>query len=579
MSERIVLVGGVAAGAAAAAKARRANEQPDIVMIEAGPHVSFANCGLPYYLGGQIARRNDLFAVRPETFRKRFNVELRLSTEVVSVQPGDKSLEARDASGNIEKLTYDRLILATGAVPVAVPIDGLDGPNVFPCRTVPDADAIRARIKELAPQEAAGARAGSARKPRALIIGGGYVGLECAEQLLGRGFEVAVVELLDQLMGPLDPEMAQPLQTALEAAGAEVVLGDGVARIEPGDGRPAAAILQSGRRVPFDLAVIGLGVSPNVALARQGGLKLGSTGAIAVDPQQRTSDPAIFAAGDNCESVFLPTGRPVNIPLAGPANKQGRVAGANAAMDLLQIPPDDRRRLRFTGVLGTAGVRVCGAVAGVTGLTEKAALREGVKAAVTYVPGLSHARYYPGAGQILVKIVYDPADGRLLGGQVVGGDEGVDKRIDVLATAIQAGMTVEDLEQLDLCYAPPFNSARDVVIMAGFVAANSRRGSAPAVGPMELLEELAGDDAPLVVDVRSPREYGDGHPPGAVNVPVDEMRARIDEIPTDRPVVVHCETGYRSHIAQQILRNRGRENARNLLGGYDLLNRVLKLVK
>ncbi len=579
MSQRIVIVGGVAAGASAATKARRTHEQAEIVLIEAGPYVSFANCGLPYYVGGEIPRREDLFVVGPRMLATRFNLDVRVNTRVTAIGAAERQVQLRNGSGATETLGYDRLILATGTVPIVPPIEGLKGPNVFTCRSVPDADAIVKRIAELTPDEveAVGPQAARDLRLRALVIGAGYIGLECAEQLLGRGFEVTLVELLDQLMSPLDPEMAEPLQSALAAAGVEVILGDGVARIERRDGQPATAVLQSGRRAPFDLAILGTGVRPNVALARQAGLRLGPTGAIAVDPCQRTSEPAIFAAGDNCECILLPTGRPANVPLAGPANKQGRIAGANAALDLLGAPQDDRRRLRFKGALGTAVVRVRDAVAGVTGLTEKLARAEGLDFATAYVPGLSHAGYYPGARPLLIKIVYRRSDGRLLGAQAAGGTEGVDKRIDVLATAIQAGLTVEDLEQLDLCYAPPFGSAKDPVVMAGFVAANALRGTAPSVGPMELTEELRSQQPPAVVDVRTEREYAAGHLEGALNVPLDEIRQRMDTVPAHGRLVLYCGAGYRSYVAQQILLNQGRQNVRNLLGGYTLLERAARL--
>ena len=570
MSKRIVIVGGVAAGASAATKARRTGEQAEIVLLEAGPHVSVATCGLPYYVGGEIARRDDLFVVRPGRFRRRFNIDLRLNAEAVSVSPAERTVTVAGKSARTEALPYDRLILATGALPVAPPIEGLEGPDVFTCRSVGDADAIVERIEKLTPEPPQAGR-------RALIIGGGYVGLECAEQLLRRGFGVTVAELMDQLMGPLDPEMAWPIQLALERAGGEVILNDGVARIErDGKGRATAAVLQGGRRVPFDLAVMGLGVRPNVGLAEAAGLKLGPTGALAVDAHQRTSEAAIFAAGDNCESIFLPTGRPANIALAGPANKQGRVAGANAALDLAGADEDDPRRLRFAGTLGTAVVRVGGTVAALTGLSEKLARSEGIDAAIAYADGASHAGYYPGAQTMLIKLIYAPDSGRLLGAQAVGG-EGVDKRIDVLAAAILGRMTVEDLEQLDLGYAPPLGSSRDMIIQAGSVASNVRRGIAPPVGPFELLDELASEAPPLVLDVRTRGEYDRGHLPDALHIFVDELRGRAQEVPRARPVVVYCASGYRSHIAQQILRHHGRGNVRNLLGGFSLLAQVSKL--
>ncbi|MFZ0256139.1 MAG: FAD-dependent oxidoreductase [Gammaproteobacteria bacterium] len=408
---------------------------------------------------------------------------------------------------------------------------------------------------------------------RALIMGGGYIGLECAEQFIQRGIRTTVAEAQEQLMGPLDPEVTQPIQEALENAGATVILNDAVARIDAVGDRNQA-ILNSGRLVKFDLAIIATGVRPNVELAQKAGIALGRTGAIAVDGQQRTSDPAIYAAGDNCESVYLLTGDPVNIPLAGPANKQGRVAGQNAALDLKDVDRDDPHRLRMRGVLGTGIVRVCGVVAGGTGLTEKAATRSGVDVAVSYVIGTNHAGYYPNAALLGLKLVFAPQDGRLLGAQAVGGGDGVDKRLDVLATAIHGGMTVEDLEHLDLCYAPPFGSAKDIVIMAGFIAANAQRGISPGISPITLRQELQSDTPPLVVDVRDEREFETEHLKMAVNIPLEDLRERIEEIPKDQPVVVHCSVGYRSYIAQQILRQHGWANVRNLYGGFAFASEV-----
>lgn len=579
MPERIVVVGGVAAGASAAAKARRTNEQAEIVMLEAGPYMSFANCGLPYYVGGEIASRDALFVAGPEKFHDFFRIDVRLNTGVISVVPAERRIVYAGADGGEASMDYDRLVLATGTVPIIPPIPGLDGPNIYHCRTVPDVDAIMQRLSLLLPREMEGGHSINVRDAgfQALIIGGGYIGLECAEQLMQRGFRVSVVEAQDQLMGPLDPEIAQPVQLELQDAGTTVILGDAVLRIEAAGNR-SRAVLKSGREVTFDIAIVGTGVRPNVALAKAAGLQLGKTGAIAVDARQRTSDDAIFAAGDVCEAVFLPTGEPVNIPLAGPANKQGRIAGQNAALDLLGAGADDPRRLAMPGVLGTAIVRVGKVIAGGTGLTEKGARRAGLETAVAYVVGPNHAGYYPGSKPLLLKLVYQPASGRLLGAQAVGQD-GIDKRLDVLAVAIQGRMTVEDLEDLDLCYAPPFGSAKDVAIMGGFVASNAWRGTSPGASPMEVMPQMSGDAPPVLIDVRTPREFEDGRLTGSINIPLQSLRDRLTEIPRDRPVVLHCGTGYRSYVAQQILRNNGWTDVRNLYGGYGLAKRICSLTR
>ena len=454
-------------------------------MFDRGPYMSYANCGLPYYVGGEIASRDALFVTNPDRFTGFFRVDVLLNTAVDGICASDRTVSYIDREKGRSTLTYDRLILATGTVPIVPPIAGLDSPNIFYCRTVPDVDAIMQRLSHLLPREMEGGHFLNVKEAgfQALVIGGGYIGLECAEQLMQRGFRITVVEAQDQLMGPLDKEMAHPIELELRDAGVAVILNDGVTRLEAAGNR-SKAILKSGREVTFDIAIIGTGVRPNVELAKSAGLRLGKTGAIAVDAHQRTSDPSIFAAGDNCEAVFLPTGDVVNIPLAGPASKQGRVAGQNAAMDVAAAAPDDARRLRMRGVLGTAIVRVGGVVAGGTGLSEKMARRAGIDVAVVYVIGPSHAGYYPGAKLMLLKLLYAPGDGRVLGAQAVG-QEGVDKRLDVLATAIQGGMSVEDLETLDLCYAPPFGSAKDVVVTAGFVAANAYRGTSPGASPLD----------------------------------------------------------------------------------------------
>jgi NADPH-dependent 2,4-dienoyl-CoA reductase/sulfur reductase-like enzyme/rhodanese-related sulfurtransferase len=568
MSKRFVIVGGVAAGASAAAKARRTSEAIEIALFEAGPYISFANCGLPYYVGGEIAERGKLFVVSERLFAARFGVDVRPNTTVTAIDRGRKIVAYTGADGPAEEMTYDGLLLATGTVAIRPPIAGLGRKDIFTVRTVPDVDAIVDALS------AAGGGAAAGTPGRAVIIGGGYIGLETAEQLLRRGLEVTVVEMADQLMLTLDAEIARCLQDALEVAGGHVILGDAVREVADRDGR-GVVITNAGRELPFDIGILAAGVRPNVALAEAAGLELGATGAVQVDRFQRTSDPAIYAAGDNSEVHHLVLGRPVNVPLAGPSNKTGRVAGANAALDLQGASDDDPRRLHLRGVLGTGIVRVCGQTAAMTGLTEAAARREGLDAAVMYLPGFSHAGYYPDAQRILTKLLYDPATGKLLGAQAAGG-EGVDKRTDVFATAIAAGMTVEDLEHLDLCYAPPFGSAKDIEILGGFAASNARRGVMPSMTPAELLAELAGDDPPVVIDVRSPGEYAAGHLDQAINIPLDELRGRLDDVPAAGKVAVHCGVGYRSYLAQQILMNHGRTNVRNILGGYLTIQQVRK---
>lgn len=565
MSKRIVIIGGVAAGASAATKARRTSEDAEIVLIEAGKHVSFANCGLPYYVGGEIARRDDLFVVKPQVFRSWFEIDVRPETIATAVDPGAKTVTLEHA-GDSRELAYDRLILATGTKPVIPPVPGLDEAGMFTVRTVPDVDAITERLEEI--------RGDMPNEPaRALVIGGGYIGLETAEQLRRRGLHVTIVEMLPQLMSAMDAEMAVQVRKAMEGAGCEVVLGDAVAEIvKSGDGREA--VTKSGRRVPFDIGILSVGVRPNVDLAKAAGLTLGATGAIAVDRRQRTSDPNIYAAGDNSETHHAVLGRPVNIPLAGPANKAGRVAGVNAALDLVGAGEDHPQRLSMPDVLGTAIVRAGGAVAAVTGLTEAQARREGMPAAVTYLPGRNHASYYPGSEMMLLKLLCEPSSGRLLGAQGVG-PVGVDKRIDVIATAIKAGLTAEQLEDLDLCYSPQFGSAKDPAILAGFVAANSRREVMPAMTPGEMLDRLdAGEDL-TILDVRTQGEWDAGHIEGSLHINLVELRGRLDEVPADKPVAVTCGSGYRSYLGQRILISAGRKDVYNVLGGRMVIDLVL----
>jgi NADPH-dependent 2,4-dienoyl-CoA reductase/sulfur reductase-like enzyme/rhodanese-related sulfurtransferase len=483
------------------------------------------------------------------------------------VNPSERFVSVKGSDGPLETVEYDRLVLATGTVAIRPPIPGLDRPNIFAVRTVPDVDSIVLHLDHLASGPGY-----SEDGCRALVMGAGYVGLEMAEQLLGLGLRVTVVEKAPQVMWGLDPEVALQVRQALEKEGAEVLLGDGISEIGEVKGVTVART-QSGREFPFEIGVQALGVRPNVQLARDAGIELGESGAIKVDSRQRTSTPGIYAAGDNCEVNHLVLGRPVNIPLAGPANKMGRVAGANAAMDLLDAPETHPERLSFAGVLGTAVVRVCDCFAAVTGLNQRSAEDSGIPHEIAYMFGSSNAGYYPNAEPLFVKVLYDPETGRLLGAQGVGG-RGVDKRVDVLATAISGRMTVEDLEQLDLCYAPPVGSAKDVPIMIGFAGANIRRAVMPAITPFELMDELVGDHPPFVLDVRTPAEYADGNLDVAVNIPLDELRNRLEEVPRDRQVVVHCRSGYRSYVAQRILMNSGWEQVRNLQGGFLLIDLV-----
>ncbi len=542
---KIVVVGGVAGGATAAARARRTDEHAEIVLFEKGPYISFANCGLPYYVGREIGDRSALLLQTPESFRARFNVDVRVRHEVIAIDRAGRRVAVRNLeTGEVFSEEYTALILAPGSVPIQPPLPGIDLPNVFTVRTIPDAVAIREMVERENPE-------------RAVVVGAGFIGLEMVENLANLGLSVTLVEKAEQVLPPLDPEMAAFVQSHLEQMGVEVITGDGLAALSGSD-RARTARLESGREVDGDLFILGLGVRPDTRLAREAGLAIGPTGGIQVNERMQTSDPHIYAAGDAVETVHLVTGRPALIPLAGPANKQGRVAGANAAGDSLTFP----------GAIGTAIVRVGGLVAAITGLSEKAARLEGLRFYTSYTLSGDHADYYPGMQELFTKLVVEEGTGRLLGAQVIGAS-GVDKRIDVLATAILGRMTVDQLASLDLAYAPPFGAAKDAAVVAGMVAQNIRRGLLRVIAPDELLERLEAGAELQVVDVRNPYEFELGAVPGAVNIPVDDLRSRIGELDPARETVVYDRTGAAAYVAARILMQRSFRVA-CLAGGYAL---------
>jgi NADPH-dependent 2,4-dienoyl-CoA reductase/sulfur reductase-like enzyme/rhodanese-related sulfurtransferase len=550
---RIVVVGGVAAGAGAATKARRTDEDADILLLERGPYVSFANCGLPYYVSGEIEELRDLLLMTPQDFTKRFRIQVRLRSEVVRIDREGRRVEVVDlATGEHSWERYDRLILATGGAPVVPPIDGIRRPGVFTLTTVPDAVGLRAWTAR-------------AEVRQAVVVGAGFIGLEAVEALLRLDLETHLVEMLPQVLPPFDPELARPLATHLEEQHARLHLGQQVVRfVGSGEtGALEAVELASGETIPAQVAIVSIGVRPELSLPREAGLAIGPAGGVVVDERMRTSDPAIYAAGDIVEVPNRVTGRMARLPLAGPANKEGRVAGSNAAGG----------NLTFPGVVGTSIVRVCELAAGMTGLSEREARRAGLDPILAYVHPNDHAGYYPGATPVSIKLVADRATGKLLGAQVIG-RHGVDKRIDVLATALYAGLTVEDLEGLDLAYSPPFGSAKDPVIQAGFVAANQYRGEVDGISVTELARQMTSEAAPTMLDVRDPSEYKSGHIPGAHLAPLDDLRGSVDRLrellgPTEtaRPVVVYCGVGYRSYHATKILVSLG-YRALNLGGGF-----------
>jgi NADPH-dependent 2,4-dienoyl-CoA reductase/sulfur reductase-like enzyme/rhodanese-related sulfurtransferase len=543
---RLVIVGGVAGGASAAARARRLSETAEIILFERGPHVSFANCGLPYFVGGEIARPEALLVQTPAGLRDRFNLDVRVRTEVTAIDRSGCRVQVRELdTGREYAQPYDALVLSTGAVPLRPPIPGMDRPGHFTVRSIPDVDRIIAWIRE--------SPAG-----HAVVIGGGYIGLEMVEQLKRRGLDVALVEALPQVMAPLDPEMAAWLHQELRARGVGLWLNDPVAAFEPaGPGEQARAstvVLRSGQRLPADVVVLGLGVRPEVGLAKSAGLELGTLGGLRVNEHLQTSDPRIWAVGDAIEVADAVTDAWSLMPLAGPANRQGRIAADNIF----------GRPTRYGGTWGTAILRLFDLTVACTGASEKVLRKAGLPCEVVHLHPHSHAGYYPGATPIALKILFHPADGRLLGAQAVGRD-GVDKRIDVLATALQAGMTVHDLVDLELAYAPPFGSAKDPVNLAGMIAQNVLRGDVRQVH----WHELAARDTQrtLLLDVRSEDERAAGQLPDSLHIPLHQLRSRLGELPSEREIIVHCRSGQRSYYACRLLTQHGFRVA-NLTGGY-----------
>lgn len=542
-AKRIVIVGGVAGGASAAAKARRTDEGAQITVFERGPYISFANCGLPYYVSGEISDRDDLLLQTPESFKRRFNVDVKVNHEVTAIDRKDKSVTVKDlATGAETHYPYDKLVLSPGARAIRPQVPGVDAGNIFTLKTVPDADALKKFLLEKKPR-------------RALVVGAGFIGLETAEGLVKLGIDTTVVELRDQVLPPLDPDMAVYVSNHLRSAGLNLVLGDGI-KAFTGSPLVTGAELTSGKKLETDLVLMSAGVAPETELARAAGLVIGKSGGIEVNERMQTSDPDIYAAGDAAECVQLVNGRKVRMMLAGPANKQGRAAGANAA----------GADMKFDGALATAIVGTMGITAAKTGLSEREAAAEGIDYIAAVIHPGDHAGYYPGAEMLHLKVLSDRKTGRLIGSQVVG-KKGADKRTDVIAAAIAGGMTAGQLAALDLAYAPQFGSAKDPAIVAGMVLENQLRGLSEGLTVRQLEEQLkAGRDLKLI-DVRTPGEFNSGSIPGAVNMPVDELRSRLAGLPKEADIVVFCRVGLRGYLAERILRQNGFAKVRNLSGG------------
>lgn len=540
LRRRVLIVGGVAGGASCAARLRRLDESPEIVVFDRGPYVSFANCGLPYYVGNIIADERTLLIASPESFRQRFNIVVHTDTEATAIDRGARTLTVRDLrSGATRQEQYDVLVLSPGAAPIRPPLPGVDLDGVFAVRSIPDSRRIRAWIADH------GAKT-------AVVVGGGFIGLEMIENLVHRGLAVTLLEKLTQVMPPLDPEMAAALMQHLETNGVRLHMGDGLARIERNTGPGLLVVSESGARLAADLVILAIGVRPETGLAQAAGLQIGTRGGIVVDEQMRTCDPHIWAVGDVVEVPDVLTGQETVLPLAGPANRQGRVAAESIA----------GRPTRFRGVQATAVVGVLGMTVASTGASEKGMRRAGVTSfAKVYLHPGHHAGYYPGAQPIHLKLLFSVPDGRILGAQAVG-REGVEKRIDVIATAIQFNGSVHDLAEVELCYAPQFGAAKDPVNLAGMLAANVLNDDMP-LGDWE---QLGRTDA-LLVDVREADEFAAGHAPGFINLPLSQMRRRYGELPQHREIWVSCGVGQRAYYATRFLTQHGYK-VRNLSGGY-----------
>lgn len=539
-TRRVVIVGGIAGGASCAARLRRLDERARIIMIERGPYVSFANCGLPYYVGDVIREQEDLLVATPELFRSYYNIEVRVRQEVIGIERENKSVIVRDlSSGETYREPYSALLLAPGASPVRPPWPGARLPGIFTVRTIPDSSDLREWIES--------------RKPRkAVIVGGSYIGLEMAENLARRGLAVTVVDILPQVMPAMDPEMAEPIVRHLETHRVAVRLGEAVVGFEEMQNQGIRVLMAGGGSLPADLVVLSVGVRPETELARAAGLVIGELGGIRVDDSMRTSDAAIWAVGDAVEARHSITGRPCLLPLAGPANRQGRVAAESIC----------GHSARFRGVQGTAVCGIFGLTAAITGANEKMLKSVGIlDYEAVYLHPNHHASYYPNAKRIHFKLLFSRPAGRILGAQAVG-EEGVEKRIDVVSIAMQLGGTVFDLEECELSYAPQYGSAKDPVNLAGMTAGNVLNDRMPLAPWAEL-----GHTAALLLDVRETSEFAADSIEGARNIPLGELRGRLDELPRDREIWVSCAIGQRGYYAVRILLQNG-FLARNLSGGY-----------
>lgn len=541
---KTIIIGGVAGGASAAARLRRLDESAEIILLERGGYISFANCGLPYYIGGVIKNQRSLTLQTPESFRARFNIDVRVNSEAIKIDPPSRKITVKNLlTGECYEEKYDNLILSPGAKPIRPDIDGINSPTVFTLRNIPDTVRIKEYIETQKPQSA-------------VIVGGGYIGVEMAENLSEAGLVVSIVELADHLIAPLDFDMAADIHRYIKEKGINLFLNNGVKAIEDGK-----VVMQHGE-LNADMVIMSAGVRPDTALANDCGIELNRRGSIVVNSRMQTNIPDIYAVGDAAEVRDFITNAPAFIPLAGPANKQGRVAADNIA----GIPSE------YTGTQGSAILKLFDMTIGATGLNEKSAAAAGIDYDKTYIYPASHAGYYPGAQNMSVKAIWDKKSLKLIGAQLVGFD-GVDKRTDILAAAIRFGAKITDLAGLELCYAPPFGSAKDPVNMLGFTAENIITGKIKQFFWNDV-EKLPHDGSVTLLDVRTAAEVGRGKIDGSVNIPLDSLRERMEEIPQGKPVYVYCHTGLRSYVACRILSGNGFD-CHNLAGGWRLYESVI----
>lgn len=539
---KYLIIGGVAGGATAAARLRRLDENATIILFERGQYVSYANCGLPYYIGGAISDRDKLFVQTKEGFTERFNIDIRTGQEVVSINKEAKEIMVRDLkTGNEYQESYDKLVLSPGAAPVRPPIEGIDSDRIFTLRNVPDTDRIKNYITQIKPR-------------RAVVVGAGFIGLEMVENLHNNQIEVTIVEKTNQVMAPLDYSMAAIVHQHLGQKGVRLILEDGIFRFEE-TAKGITAYLESGKEIETDMVILSIGVRPETILAKDAGLGIGSLGGIAVNEFMQTSDPDIYALGDAVETRHKVTGKQALIPLAGPANKQGRIVADNIVNGNREV---------YEGSIGTSIAKVFDLTVATAGANAKLLKRESIPYTSSYTHSASHAGYYPGAIPMSIKILFSPGDGRLLGAQAVGVD-GVDKRMEMLAQVIGRGGGIADLITIEQAYAPPYSSAKDPVNMAGYVADNILKGKVKIAHWREI---ASLSPSALLIDVRTDMEYNLGTIPGAINIPVDELRSRLDVLPKDKEIIVFCAVGLRGYLAWRILAQNGYKNVRNLSGGY-----------